>query len=153
MPDGTTSTASPPKGLLVPAAARATGQSKCLTATAHGDAGPLDLRCGPRADAPVPARSSEAVLEEIHQFDGKALRRVREARGISVAEIVSETNIRTWYIECIETERFDALPALIYLKGFLKQIAVYLGLDPQRVLADYIARYHAAARSSQQQGR
>ena len=37
-------------------AARATAQSKCLTATAHGDAGPLDLRCGPRADAPVPAR-------------------------------------------------------------------------------------------------
>jgi len=37
-------------------AARATAQSKCLTATAHGDAGPLELRCGPRADAPVPAR-------------------------------------------------------------------------------------------------
>jgi flagellar biosynthesis protein FlhG len=105
-------------------------------------------------DAPQrSARNIEAVLEEIQQFDGKALRRVREARGISVAEIVSETNIRTWYIECIEAERFDALPALIYLKGFLKQIAVYLGLDPHRVLADYIARYHAATRSSQQQGK
>ncbi len=99
------------------------------------------------------ARNVEAVLEEILQFDGKALRRVREARGISVAEIVSETNIRSWYIECIEAERFDALPAQIYLKGFLKQIAAYLGLDPQRVIADYIARVHAAARTPPPPGR
>ncbi len=71
------------------------------------------------------------MLEEIKAFDGKALRRVREARGISVAEIVSETNIRSWYIESMEAERFDALPAAIYLKGFLKQVAQYLGLDPE----------------------
>ncbi len=88
-------------------------------------------------------RNLEAVLEEIRTFDGKALKRVREAKGISVAEIVSETNIRSWYIECIEAERFDALPAFIYLKGFLKQLAQYLGLDPQRVLADYIGQYQA----------
>jgi hypothetical protein len=47
-------------------AAPATAQSKCLTATAHGDAGPLDLRCGPRADAPVPARGQwvKVTLDE-----------------------------------------------------------------------------------------
>jgi flagellar biosynthesis protein FlhG len=88
-------------------------------------------------------RNLEAILEEILQFDGKALKRVREARGISIAEIVSETNIRSWYIESVEAERFDALPALIYLKGFLKQLAHYLGLDPHRVLADYLARYQS----------
>lgn len=89
------------------------------------------------------ARNVEAILEEIHQFDGKALRRIREARGISIAEIVSETNIRTWYIECMEAERFDALPAPLYLRGFLKQIAQYLGLDPERVLIDYLTNFQA----------
>lgn len=89
------------------------------------------------------ARNVEAILEEVKQIDGKALRRIREARGISIAEIVSETNIRTWYIECMEAERFDALPAPIYLNGFLKQIARYLGLDPQRVLADYLTKLQA----------
>ena len=35
---------------------RATTQAECLTATAHGDSGPLDLACGPRPSVPVPAR-------------------------------------------------------------------------------------------------
>jgi flagellar biosynthesis protein FlhG len=88
-------------------------------------------------------RNLETVLQEISHFNGEALRRVREAQGISVAEIVSETNIRSWYIECIEAEKFESLPGLIYLKGFVRQVARYLHLDPERVLADYLDCYHA----------
>jgi hypothetical protein len=92
----------------------------------------------PRSGMPL-----EAVLEEVKHFDGTGLRRVRELQGISVAEIVAETNIRSWYIESIELERFDALPGLIYLKGFVRQIAQYLHLAPERVLSDYLDKYHA----------
>ena len=92
----------------------------------------------PRSGMPL-----EAVLEEVKHFDGMGLRRVRELQGISVAEIVAETNIRSWYIESIELERFDALPGLIYLKGFVRQIAQYLHLAPERVLSDYLDKYHA----------
>ncbi len=88
-------------------------------------------------------RLLEALLEEIDVFDGPSLKAVREAQGVSVAEIVAETNIRSWYIESIEEERFDALPGLIYLKGFVRQVAAYLRLDPDRVLRDYLARYDA----------
>ncbi len=103
----------------------------------------------PAAEAPSPAedtasraaRSLDAVLQEVKYFDGPGLKRIREAQKISVEEIVSETNIRSWYIESIEAERFDALPATIYLKGFLRQIAAYLHLDPVRVLNDYLERY------------
>ena len=47
-------------------AARATAQSKCLAATAYGDAGPLDLHCGPRAGVPVPPRGQwvKVTLDE-----------------------------------------------------------------------------------------
>lgn len=87
------------------------------------------------------ARVLESLLQEIRSFDGPSLRAVREAQGISVAEIVAETNIRSWYIESIEAERFDALPGLIYVKGFVRQVAQYLHLDPERVLKDYLPRY------------
>jgi len=60
-----------------------------------------------------------------------------------VAEIVAETNIRSWYIDSIEAERFEALPGLIYLKGFVRQVANYLHLDPEKVLKDYLGRYEA----------
>ena len=109
--------------------------------TSEGPHGAAGMQGGIEDTHPKPSRNIEAVLEEIKAFDGKALRRVREARGISVAEIVSETNIRSWYIESVEAERYDALPAPIYLKGFLKQVAQYLGLDPERVIADYLPRY------------
>ncbi len=86
-------------------------------------------------------KSLEAVLQEVKIFDGPGLHKIREAQGISLAEIVEETNIRAWYLESIEAERFDVLPGLIYLKGFVKQLAQYLHLDPERVLADYLERY------------
>jgi hypothetical protein len=92
---------------------------------------------------PRSAKALEAVLQEVKHFDGEGLRRVREAQGISIAEIVEETNIRSWYIESIEAERFDALPSLIYLKGFVRQVAQYLHLDASKVLSDYLDRYHA----------
>lgn len=104
----------------------------------------------PDQEAEIPAvedtasrriRTLESLLKEIKAFDGPALRLTRESQNISVEEIVSETNIRSWYIQCIEEENFDALPAVIYLKAFLKQIADYLHLDPDRVLNDYMARY------------
>jgi flagellar biosynthesis protein FlhG len=88
-------------------------------------------------------RLLESLLEEIEVFDGPSLKAVREAQGVSIAEIVAETNIRSWYIESIEEERFDALPGLIYLKGFVRQVAAYLRLDPDRVLDDYLTRYKA----------
>ncbi len=66
---------------------------------------------------------------------------MRESFKISVEEIVAETNIRSWYIQSIEEERYDALPARIYLKGFLKQIAQYLRIPAEKVLRDYLERY------------
>lgn len=109
------------------------------------------------ADSPSPAedtqsraaRSLEAILQEVKYFDGAGLRKVREAQKISIEEIVSETNIRAWYVESIEGERYDALPALIYLKGFLRQIAAYLHVEPVRVLSDYLERYQHWAERQQ----
>jgi flagellar biosynthesis protein FlhG len=89
------------------------------------------------------ARVLETLLQEIRTFDGPSLKAVREAQGVSVAEIVAETNIRSWYIESIEAERFDALPGLLYVKGFVRQVAQYLHLDAERVLKDYLPRYES----------
>ncbi|MCX7830500.1 MAG: helix-turn-helix domain-containing protein, partial [Acidobacteria bacterium] len=84
-------------------------------------------------------------ISEIAFYDGASLRKIRQALKISVEEIVSETNIRSWYIQSIEEERFDALPARIYLKGFLRQIALYLKISPEKVLRDYLERYDSWA--------
>ena len=38
----------------------------------------------------------------------------------------------------IEEEATDKLPALVYLKGFLKNYARCLNLDPQKVVEEYL---------------
>lgn len=45
---------------------KANDQVDCLTAVAHRDSGPLALRCGPRASAPVPVRGNwvQVVLDQ-----------------------------------------------------------------------------------------
>lgn len=91
----------------------------------------------------------EGDISEVAFYDGPGLKKIRLLKKISIEEIVSETNIRTWYIESIEAERYDALPARIYLKGFLKQIAQYLKLSSEKVLKDYLEKYDNWASTTQ----
>lgn len=99
-----------------------------------------------RAKNNVPVEASRVdiheILNDIKTFDGASIKRIREAKTISIEEIVSETKIRSWYIKCIETQNFKALPAPIYLKGFLRQISAYLNLDSERVIEDYMKIYY-----------
>lgn len=92
-------------------------------------------------DEPRRGEDDNVPASEITFYDGASLRKVRESFKISIEEIVAETNIRSWYIQSIEEERYDALPARIYLKGFLKQIAQYLRIPAEKVLRDYLERY------------
>ena len=60
---------------------------------------------------------------------GPALRHAREKRGLSLEEVEQATKIRPRYIEGLEREDYDMLPAPIYIRGFLKTYATFLGLD------------------------
>ena len=41
------------------------------------------------------------------------------------------------------SDDYAALPAVIYVRSFLKQVAVLLNLDPNRVVDDYLVGYEA----------
>jgi len=71
-------------------------------------------------------------------YRGKTLKQVREKMGIELQTISKETKITIKILELIEEEVFEKLPTLVYLKGFLKNYAQSLGLDPQKVIEEYI---------------
>ena len=71
-------------------------------------------------------------------FRGKTLKQVREGMGIDLQTISKEMKINIRILEWIEEEAFEKLPALVYLKGFLKSYAQSLGLDPPKVIEEYI---------------
>lgn len=65
---------------------------------------------------------------------GDALRSTRERRGLSIAEVAQDTRISPRFLEALEAEQFDELPAPVYVRGFIRSYAAYLKLEPQPLL-------------------
>ncbi len=70
---------------------------------------------------------------------GDWLRRQREMREISLRDIADRTKISLRYLQAMEDNRFDLLPAPIFAKGFLREYARYVGLSPDEVVNHYLA--------------
>jgi flagellar biosynthesis protein FlhG len=74
-------------------------------------------------------------------FTGDLLRTVRESQGIDVRAISQRTKIGAAYLRAIEDEDFGRLPAPVYVRGFLVEMAKFLALDPEQVARTYVRRY------------
>jgi flagellar biosynthesis protein FlhG len=74
------------------------------------------------------------------EFTGQLLAKVREALGVELSEIARETKISISHLAAIEGEAFDDLPALVYTRGFVQQLAKFLKLDPTQVTKTYLRR-------------
>jgi curved DNA-binding protein CbpA len=98
-------------------------------------------------DAPVlpfPSPSSTAADAELPTvLTGADLRRIREARGVSLRHIAAVTKIGVRFLEYLEEDRFAFLPAPVYLRGFLQEYARLVGIDPRRAADAYMSRLPA----------
>jgi cytoskeletal protein RodZ len=75
---------------------------------------------------------------------GAWLRQQREMREITLREISEATKISLRYLEALEEERFDLLPATLFARGFLRQYARYVGLDPDEAVNRLLVAQKAA---------
>ncbi len=65
------------------------------------------------------------------------LRSARQARGIDLYRAERDTKIRVKYLQALECGDFAQLPAEVYARGFLRNYASYLGLDPDIAEAEW----------------
>ncbi len=61
----------------------------------------------------------------------------RERKGVDLMRAERETKIRVRYLAALERGDYRELPGAVYTKGFLRNYAVYLGLDPEDVLRQW----------------
>ena len=66
---------------------------------------------------------------------GELLRQARLDRALTLAEVERDTRINRSYLEALESERYELLPAPVYARGFLRSYARQLGLDEDAALA------------------
>jgi cytoskeletal protein RodZ len=61
----------------------------------------------------------------------------RERKGVDLVRAERETKIRVRYLSALESGDYRDLPGAVYTKGFLRNYALYLGLDPEDVLRQW----------------
>ncbi len=74
------------------------------------------------------------------EFTGSLITKVRESLGVEIEDIARRTKISASHLRAIEAEEYQSLPALVYTRGFLQQVAKCLELDPTQVTRTYLRR-------------
>lgn len=82
---------------------------------------------------------AEPQPEKQTQSFGIWLRHQREARQILLRDIADESKISIRYLQALEEDRFEILPASVFATGFLRQYAGFVGLDQEEVVNFYLA--------------
>ncbi len=68
---------------------------------------------------------------------GQFLRSLRADRSLSLEQVEQDLSIRVHHLEAIEEGQFDNLISPVYARGFIKQYAVYLGLDGDQFIREH----------------
>lgn len=61
----------------------------------------------------------------------------RERKGVDLYRAERDTKIRARYLAALERGEYRELPGDVYTKGFLRNYALYLGLDPEEVVGQW----------------
>lgn len=69
---------------------------------------------------------------------GEYLKNIRKSINASLETVAAKTKININYLNAIEEGRFNDLPGEVFIKGFLRSYAKFLGIDE----ADVINRYN-----------
>ena len=68
---------------------------------------------------------------------GQILSQARENKGLTVEDVQQATRINAHYIEALENGEYEVLPTPVHVRGFLRNYARYLSLDPAPLLERY----------------
>jgi cytoskeleton protein RodZ len=66
---------------------------------------------------------------------GSYLRQLRTQRGVSLEEIARSTRVMHSYLEALEADEFETLPAPVFAKGFIRAYCQALGVSPDEAFA------------------
>lgn len=68
---------------------------------------------------------------------GDEFRSAREARGLTLSDVAEQIHIRSVYLNAIEHEEWSSIGAPVYVRGFIRTYARFLGLDGEALVAQF----------------
>lgn len=68
---------------------------------------------------------------------GNILREAREAKGLTLSEVQEQTRISMKFLAAMENGQYNLLPTPVHVRGYLRNYARFLSLDPSPLLERY----------------
>lgn len=93
---------------------------------------------------------SEEIENEIENrmdFDGLFLKKIRVYKNVSIADFSRKTCIGSRHINAIENNNFSALPAAVFVRGYIVQYCRVLGLKEDIVVGSFMNHFRNEQRS------
>jgi len=78
--------------------------------------------------------AGRSVSDEPSMSLPERLYAARERKGVDLYRAERDTKIRARYLAALERGDYRELPGAVYTKGFLRNYALYLGLEPEEIL-------------------
>ncbi len=94
--------------------------------------------------AELAAAVDEVFEQEIQtqsEWSGDFLKKVREYKKISIDKLQESTKVNPWYLKALETMDVKNLPASVFVRGYVIQMAKELGLNEKNVADSYMKIY------------
>lgn len=89
----------------------------------------------------TPDNDFEKSIQNRADWSGDFLKKVREYKNITVEKMSAITKINTYYIIAIEEMNRSSLPATVFVRGYVIQIAKELGLNDKLVADSYMTLF------------
>lgn len=80
----------------------------------------------------------EAEVASWNDWDGTAIKKVREYKNAPIELMAEVTKVGPYYIRAVEAMDPKNLPATVFVRGYVVQIAKYLGLNDKKVADSYM---------------
>lgn len=80
-------------------------------------------------------------IREATDFSGQFLKEIREYKNVSIERMAEMTRISKTHINAIENDDVSKLPAEVYTRGYVYQIAKVLKLNPDQVASSYLLHF------------
>lgn len=85
--------------------------------------------------------SVEKDIKARTDWDGDALKKVREYKRVPLEKMSEITKVSSFYINALEQMEVENLPAVVFVRGYVAQIAKTLGLNEKSVADSYMKIY------------
>lgn len=87
----------------------------------------------------------EKKVEKCTEWSGGFLKEVREYKKVTIEQLQEQTKINPWYITAIEKMEPKNLPAAVFVRGYVLQIAKSLQLNEKTVADSYMKLFKSAS--------